>query len=84
MSEDQRAGLLARLQDDAELLGRLEAAPDAQAAVELARRAGFEVSADDWRAIQAALVSELSDDALQSVAGGISWDEQMPSGITIA
>jgi predicted ribosomally synthesized peptide with nif11-like leader len=47
MSEEQLAALLAKLKDDAALRDKLQAAADLDAAVALAKEAGFDVSKAD-------------------------------------
>jgi predicted ribosomally synthesized peptide with nif11-like leader len=71
MSEEQLAALLAKLKDDAGLQEKLQGAADLDAAVALAREAGFDVSKSDWlEASQAKQTLELSDEELEDVAGG--------------
>ena len=48
MSEEQLSALLAKLKDDAGLQEKLKAAADLDAAVALAKEAGFDVSKADW------------------------------------
>ena len=71
MSEDQLSALLAKLKDDAGLQEKLKAAADLDAAVALAKEAGFDVSKADWLKYQAKQTIELSDEDLEGVAGGI-------------
>ena len=70
MSEDQLSALLAKLKDDAGLLEKLKAAGDFDAAVAIAKEAGFDVSKADWLRHQAKQTLELSDEQLEDVAGG--------------
>ena len=70
MSEEQLAALLAKLKDDAGLQEKLQGAADLDAAVALAKEAGFEVSKADWLRYQAQQIIELSDEELEGVAGG--------------
>ena len=70
MSEDQLAALLAKLKDDAELQEKLQGAADLDAAVTLVKEAGFDVSKADLLRYQANQTLELSDEELESVAGG--------------
>jgi predicted ribosomally synthesized peptide with nif11-like leader len=72
MSEEQLAVLLAKLKDDAGLQGKLKSAADLDAAVVLAKEAGFDISKADWLKYQAKQMLELSDEELESVAGGVS------------
>jgi predicted ribosomally synthesized peptide with nif11-like leader len=70
MSEEQLAALLAKLKDDAGLQEKLKAGADLDAAVTLAKEAGFDVSKADWLKYQANQTLELSDEELEGVAGG--------------
>lgn len=70
MSEDQLTALLAKLNEDAGLWEKLQGAADLDGAVALAREAGFDVSKEDWHKYQATQTLELSDEQLESVAGG--------------
>jgi predicted ribosomally synthesized peptide with nif11-like leader len=70
MSEDQLLALLAKLQDDSGLREKLQGAADLDAVVALAKESGFDVSKADWMKYQASQPQELSDEELESVAGG--------------
>ena len=70
MSEEQLSALLAKLKADTGLQKKLKGAPDLDAAVVLAKEAGFDVSKADWLKYQAKQILELSDEELESVAGG--------------
>ena len=70
MSEEQLAALLAKLKDDARLREKLQGAVDLDAAVALAKDAGFDVSKEDWVKYQAAQPFELGEEDLEGVAGG--------------
>ena len=70
MSEEQLAGLLAKLKDDAGLQAKLKGAGGLDAAIALAKEAGFDVSKADLERYQANQTVELSDEELESVAGG--------------
>ena len=71
MSEEQLSALLARLKEDAGLQEKLKGAADLDAAVAIAREAGFDVSKADWLKYQANQTLELSDEELEGVSGGI-------------
>ena len=75
MSEDQLSALLAKLKDDAGLREKLQGAADFDAALALAKDAGFAVSKADWLRYQAATRTsgdgDLSDAELENVAGGV-------------
>ena len=70
MSEEQLAALLAKLKDYAGLREKLQGAGDLDAAVALAKEAGFDVSKADWLKNQAKQTLKLSDEELEGVAGG--------------
>ena len=70
MSEEQLAALLAKLKDDAGLQEKLKGAADLDAAVAMAKEAGFDVSKADWLRHQAKQTLKLSDEELEEVAGG--------------
>jgi predicted ribosomally synthesized peptide with nif11-like leader len=70
MSEEQLTALLAKLKDDAGLQEKLQGAADLDAAVTLAKEAGFDVSKSDWLKYQTKETIELSDEELEGVAGG--------------
>ena len=76
MSEEQLSALLAKLNEDAGFTEKLQGAEDLDAAVAMAKEAGFDVSKADWLEYQAKQtlvmegVSELSDEQLEGVTGG--------------
>ena len=70
MSEEQLAALLAKLKEDAGLQQKLQGAADLDAAVAVAKEAGFDVSKADLLEYQAQQTLELSDEDLEKVAGG--------------
>jgi len=70
MSEEQLAALLAKLKEDAGLRQKLQGAGDLDAAVAVAQEAGFNVHMSDWLKYQGNQTFELSDEALEGVAGG--------------
>lgn len=70
MSEEQLSALLAKLKEDSGLKEKLQGAGDLDAAVAIAKEAGFDVSKADWLRHQAQAVSALSDEELEGVAGG--------------
>jgi predicted ribosomally synthesized peptide with nif11-like leader len=70
MSEEQLTALFAKLKDDVGLQEKLQGAEDLDAAVALAKEAGFDVSKADWLKYQAKQTLELSDQELEGVAGG--------------
>ena len=79
MPEEQLTALLAKIKEDAGLQEKLKGAADLDAAVALAKEAGFDVSKADWLKYQAKQTIELSDEELEGVAGGGilgGWDSR--------
>lgn len=70
MSEEQLSALFARLKKDVDLRGKFQAAADLDAAVAIAKEAGFDVSEEDWRKNQSKRPFDLSDEDLEVMAGG--------------
>ena len=69
MSEEQLKAFLEKVKADISLQEKLNGAADADAVVEIAKEAGFSISAEDIQSMQSATV-ELSDHELEQVAGG--------------
>ena len=69
MSEEQLKAFLEAVKADAGLQEKLRAAADANAVVAIAKELGFMISADELQRAQVA-GEELSDEELESVAGG--------------
>ena len=67
MSEEQLKAFLEKVKADTSLQEKLKAASDADAVVAIAKEAGFMFSADDLTKAQ----SELSEEELEGVAGGV-------------
>ena len=70
MSEEQLSDFLAALKADAGLQEKLKGAADLDAAVAMAKEAGFDVSKADLLRHQAKQTLELNDEQLEEVAGG--------------
>jgi len=70
MSAEQLAALLAKLKDDEGLQEKLKGAADLDAALAIAKDAGFDISKADWLRYQANQTLELSNEELEGVAGG--------------
>jgi predicted ribosomally synthesized peptide with nif11-like leader len=70
MSEEQFSALLAKFMEDKGFQQKLKAAADIDAAVEMAKEAGFDVNKADLLRHQARQTLELNDDELERVAGG--------------
>jgi len=70
MSEQQLTDLLPKIKDDAGFREKLHGAADLDAALALAKEAGFDVSKAEWLKTQASQTLELSDEELDAVVGG--------------
>ncbi|MCP9807353.1 Nif11-like leader peptide family natural product precursor [Cyanobium sp. T1B-Tous] len=68
MSEEQLSALLAKLKDDAGLQEKFKGAADLDAAISLAKEAGFDVSKADWLRYQQGM-GKLSDEELEFLGG---------------
>ncbi len=66
MSEEQLKAFWEAIQADTSLQEKLRATTDADSIANIAKEAGFEISADEVKKAQ----SELSDEQLDGVAGG--------------
>ena len=79
MSEEQLKAFLEKVKADTSLQEKLNGAADADAVVEIAKDAGFAITAEDIQSMQSATV-ELSDEELEEgVAGGqIRWPQRPP------
>ena len=72
MSEEQLQAFLEKVKADTSLQEKLKAAASPEAAIEIAKEAGFAITAEDIQSMQSATV-ELSDEELEGAAGGIVW-----------
>jgi len=70
MSNEQFSALLTKLQEDVGLREKLQGAADLDAAVALAKEAGFDVSKADWLKDQEEQSLKLGDAELEAVVGG--------------
>ncbi len=68
MTEEQLKAFLEKIKVDSSLQEKLKAAADVDAALAIAKDAGFSISAEDLNKAQ----SELSDQELEGVAGGMT------------
>ena len=66
MSEEQLKAFLEKVKADTSLQEKLKAATSPEAAIEIAKEAGFAITAED---MQSATI-ELSDEELEEAAGG--------------
>ena len=69
MSEEQLNAFLEKVKSDTSLQEKLKAAASPEAAIEIAKEAGFAITAEDIQSMQSATV-ELSDEELDGAAGG--------------
>ena len=69
MSEEQFKAFLEKVKSDTSLQEKLKGAADADAALTIAKDAGFAITAEDIQSMQSATM-ELTDDELEGVAGG--------------
>ena len=69
MSEEQLKAFLEEIKADTSLQEKLNGAADADAVVEIAKEAGFAITAEDIQSMQSSTV-ELSDEELEGAAGG--------------
>lgn len=79
MSEKELSSLLAKLKEDVGLQEKLKGAADFDAAVEIAKQAGFDITVSDWLQFETSQFT-LSDEELETVAGGCqaSYDTAPP------
>ena len=68
MSEEQLKSFLDKVKADTTLQEKLKAAADADAALAIAKEAGFAITAEDIQSMQSS--TDLSDEELEGVAGG--------------
>ena len=69
MSEEQLNAFLEQAKADTSLQDKLKAAASPEAAIEIAKEAGFAITAEDIQSMQSA-TAELSDEELEGAAGG--------------
>ena len=69
MSEEQLNAFLEKVKADTSLQEKLKTAASPEAAIEIAKAAGFSITSADIQSMQSSTV-ELSDEELDDVAGG--------------
>ena len=69
MSEEQLQVFIAKVKSDTSLQEKLKAVASPEAAIEIAKAAGFAITSEDIQSMQSAPV-ELSDVELEDAAGG--------------
>ena len=72
MSEEQLLALLAKLKEDTGLQDKFKGAVDVDAAIALAKEAGFDLSKAVWLKYQEQQSVDLSDEEVEGVAGGVN------------
>ena len=82
MSEEQLKSFLEKVKADTSLQEKLKAAADAEAALTIAKEAGFAITAEDIQSMQSS--TDLSDDELEGVAGGLNAMSNKKNNCTIA
>ena len=68
MSEEQLNAFLEKVKSDTSLQDKLKGAASPEAAVEIAKEAGFSITAEDIQSMPATV--ELSDEELEGASGG--------------
>ena len=69
MSEEQLNAFLEKVKGDTSLQEKRKAAASPEAAVEVAKEAGFSITAEDIQSMQSP-TAELSDEELEEASGG--------------
>ena len=73
MSEEQLKAFLEKVKTGTSLQDKLKAAASPEAALQIAKEAGFSITAEDIQSTQSA-PEELSDEELEGAAGGFdNW-----------
>ena len=75
MSEEQLKAFLEKVKGDTSLQEKLKAAASPEAAIEIAKEAGFAITAEDIQSMQSTTI-ELSDDELEGAAGGVTHTDR--------
>ena len=70
MSEEQLKAFLEKVKGDISLQDKLKAAASPDAAVQIAKDAGFAITAEDIQSVQSQS-GEVSDEELEAAAGGL-------------
>ena len=70
MSEEQLKAFLEKVKADTNIQEKLKAAASPEAAIEIAKEAGFAITAKDIKSSQSA-PGEVSDEDLEEAAGGV-------------
>ena len=73
MSEEQFKAFLEKVKTDTGLQEELKGAADVDAVIDIAKEAGFAITAEDIQSMQSS--TDLSDEELEGVAGGGVYTE---------
>ena len=73
MSEEQLNAFLEKVKADTSLQEKLKSAGSNEAAIEIAKEAGFSITAEDIQLSMQSSTVELSDEELEGTAGGLNW-----------
>ena len=71
MSEEQLKAFLEKVKADTSLQEKLKAAASPEAAIAIAKEAGFAITASDIQSMQSNGTVKLSDEELEGAAGGL-------------
>ena len=80
VSNEQLKAFLEKVNSDTSLQEKLKAAAVPEAAIEIAKEAGFSITAEDTQSMQSGTV-EVSDEELEGAAGGGHFFDENPSGL---
>ena len=78
MSEEQLKAFLEKVKGDTSLQDKLKAAASPEAAIDIAKAAGFSITAEDIQSMQSNGTVELSDKELDGAAGGWGTSSRGP------
>ena len=70
MSKEQLKAFIEKAKADTSLQDKLKGAASPEAAIEIAKEAGFVITAEDIQSMQSAI--ELSDEELEGASGGLN------------
>ena len=80
MSEEQLKAFLEKIQGDTSLQEKLKAATTPEAAVEIAKEAGFALTTADIQSMRTTMELEVSDEELEGATGGARHGRWMNNG----
>ena len=80
MSQEQLKAFLEKVKADTSLQEKLKAAASPEAAMEIAKAAGFAITTEDIQSMQSSTI-ELSDEELEGAAGGGGQTQLVGGGV---